>query len=109
MQRDHPVQTLDLVLSQLASLDICDHYEYRRGATRTSGHTAWGLLKNEGLVVFIISCLLGFFQELLILLLLALAVTGISYSRGLLWLTAPAFWLLGIQQCSVFGVGSSLE
>ena len=73
------------------------------------GHTAWGLLKNEGLVVFIISCLLGLLQKPLVLLLLALAVTGVGYSGGLLWLTTPALWLLSIQQCGVFRIGSSLE
>jgi len=108
MESDHPVQTLNLVLSQLASLDIYGHYECQRRVMWVAGHTAWRLLENVRLVVLIIGCLLGLLQEPLIFLLLALAVTSVGYSRGLLRLATPAFWLLSIQQCGVFGIGSSL-
>jgi hypothetical protein len=80
-----------------------------KGAKLAEGHTARGVLENEGLVVLIISCLHGFLQELLVLVLLLLAVAGVGYSSGLLWLTTPALWLLSIQQCGILGIGSSLE
>lgn len=32
MESDHPVQTLDLIVSQLASVDICGQYECQGGA-----------------------------------------------------------------------------
>lgn len=72
-------------------------------------HTAWRLLKNIGLVVLVISYFLGLLQKPLILFFLTFAMTGISYSSGLLRLTTPTLWLLSIQQCGVFWIGSSLE
>lgn len=54
VQRDHPVQTLNLVISHLTTLDICAALNLWDPDGKLKILTCWTLLKHERFILFFI-------------------------------------------------------